>query len=64
MTGFPELRCHTDELFGYERLYSTIEKVAEKDPEEIIKYLKRVADNWSENKEPDDDITFVVIKVK
>ena len=62
--GFPELRCHTDELFGYERLYSTIEKVAEKDPEEIIKYLKRVADNWSENKEPDDDVTFVVIKIK
>jgi hypothetical protein len=26
--GFPELRCHSDELFGYERACATIEKIA------------------------------------
>jgi hypothetical protein len=62
--GFPELRCLSDELFGYERVYSAIEKVIEKEPEEIISHLKSEATNWSDKKEPDDDVTFVVIKVK
>jgi hypothetical protein len=62
--GFPELRCLSDELFGYERVYSSIEKVAEKSPDEIISHFKSEAGSWSDKKEPDDDITFVVIKIK
>ncbi|MEJ2077864.1 MAG: SpoIIE family protein phosphatase [Acidobacteriota bacterium] len=62
--GFPELRCDSDDLFGYERVYSSIQKAAGKEPAEIISHFKNEADCWSENKEPEDDITFVVIKVK
>jgi serine phosphatase RsbU (regulator of sigma subunit) len=62
--GFPELRCYSDDLFGYERVYSAIQKAAGKEPEDIISHFKNEADCWSENKEPEDDITFVVIKVK
>ncbi|MFZ0453230.1 MAG: SpoIIE family protein phosphatase [Ignavibacteriaceae bacterium] len=62
--GFPELRCDSDDLFGYERVYSSIQKAAGKEPAEIILHFKNEAVSWSENKEPEDDITFVVIKVK
>ena len=62
--GYPELRSNSDELYGYERVYTAIEKIAEKEPEDIIKHFKEEAKSWSVNKEPEDDITFVVIKVK
>ena len=62
--GFPELHNVSDDLFGYDRAFTAIEKAAEKEPEEIISHFKNEADRWSENKELEDDITFVVIKVK
>ena len=62
--GFPELRSNSDELYGYERVYTAIEKIAEKEPEDIIKHFKEEAKSWSVNKELEDDITFVVIKIK
>ena len=62
--GFPELQNINKEMFGYKRARNSFEKVAEKDPERIIAYLKEVGNRWSDNKEPDDDVTFVVIKVK
>jgi len=62
--GFPELQNAKNEMFGYKRARNSFEEVAEKRPEEIITYLKNEGDRWSKNKEPDDDVTFVVIKVK
>ncbi|MBS4035204.1 MAG: SpoIIE family protein phosphatase [Ignavibacterium sp.] len=62
--GFPELNNQHNEMFGYRRARNSFEEVAEKDPEEIIAYLKNGGNRWSDNKEPDDDVTFVVIKVK
>ncbi len=62
--GFPELHNISDDLFGYERASAAIEKAAEKEPEEIIAHFKSEADVWSGNKELEDDITFVVIKIK
>jgi serine phosphatase RsbU (regulator of sigma subunit) len=62
--GFPELQNQHNEMFGYKRTKNSFEEVAEKDPENIIVYLKSEGNSWSDNKEPDDDITFVVIKVK
>ena len=35
-----------------------------KTSEEIIKYLKDEGSKWVNDKNPDDDVTFVVIKVK
>ena len=43
---------------------NSFEETAEKDPENIIAYLKNEGNRWSDNKEPDDDVTFVVIKIK
>jgi hypothetical protein len=35
-----------------------------KSSDEIIKHLKDSADQWINGIEPDDDVTFVVIKIK
>ena len=38
--------------------------VAEKGPEEIINYLKDEGSSYVDHADPNDDVTFVVIKVK
>ncbi len=62
--GFPELLNTEGELYGYQRVRNTFENIAENTPEEIIDHLKDEGSNWVKDQEPDDDVTFVVIKVK
>ena len=62
--GLPELQNSDGELFGYQRVRNTFENTAEKSSEDIIEQLKHEGKVWIGDKEPDDDITFVVIKVK
>ena len=62
--GFPELQNENEELYGYERVMNSFKDVADKSPDEIINSLKEEGSKWVGSKEPDDDVTFVVIKVK
>jgi len=62
--GLPELKNAQDEMYGYKRIRNGFEDVAEKAPEEIVSYLKNEGAGWINNADPDDDVTFVVIKVK
>ncbi len=62
--GLPELFNNKKQMFGYDKVQTEFHKIAEKSPEEIIDRLKENAADWADNAEPDDDITFVVIKVK
>ena len=62
--GFPELKNETGEQYNYSRVKNSFESVAEKQPEEIISYLKDESSRWVNDKDPDDDVTFVTIKVK
>lgn len=62
--GFPELKNDKDEQYGYTRVKDTFKSIAEKEPEEIIEFLKSEVSAWSNGKEHDDDVTFVVIKIK
>jgi len=62
--GFPELFNEKKEMFGYDRVKETFTEVAGKPSEKIIEHLKDTASNWTGGKAPDDDVTFVVIKVK
>jgi serine phosphatase RsbU (regulator of sigma subunit) len=62
--GFPELQNEGGELFGYDRVQETFEKVANKQPEEIITFLNEIGSNWVNGNDPEDDVTFVVIKMK
>ena len=62
--GFAELKNKQDEMIGYKRTKNLFEDVAEKSPDEIILHLKEKGYDWIGELEPDDDVTFVVIKVK
>ncbi len=62
--GFPELFNNEKEMYGYERAQEDFHKVARRSPEEIIERLKNNASEWVGNSDPDDDVTFVVVKVK
>ena len=62
--GFPELKNENGELYNYMRVNKSFESVAEKQWEERINHLKEAGSRWVNDKEPDDNVTFVVIKVK
>lgn len=62
--GFAELKNANRELYGYKRARNSFEESAKKEPEEIITHLRAEARSWTNSQEPDDDVTFVVIKVK
>jgi serine phosphatase RsbU (regulator of sigma subunit) len=62
--GFAELKNQNQEMYGYKRARNSFEESAKKEPEEIITHLRAEARSWTSDKEPDDDVTFVVIKVK
>jgi len=62
--GMPELQNADGEMFGYERLSSHFRQVVDNPAEEIIEYLKNAGSEWVKDKDPDDDVTFVVVKMK
>ncbi len=62
--GFPELVNDEKEMLGYKRAKQIFEEISTETPEDIISKLKDVSSNWVEDQDPDDDVTFVVIKVK
>ena len=62
--GLPELQNHNNFMYGYERTKSEFLNVGRNSPNEIVEHLKKTAKEWLGNKEPDDDVTFVVIKIK
>jgi len=62
--GFAELKNKIDEQYGYTRIKKEFMSVALKSPTEIVEHLKNSASEWMNGVEPDDDVTFVVIKVK
>ena len=62
--GLPELINEDKEMFGYKKARNLFEELAGNPPEEIISKLKEAGSDWINDNEPDDDVTFVVIKVK
>ncbi len=62
--GFPELQNNKNEMYGYERLKEVLKNNGNKSAEEIIFQLKEDSTIWANGCDPDDDITFVVVKVK
>jgi ligand-binding sensor domain-containing protein/serine phosphatase RsbU (regulator of sigma subunit) len=62
--GFPELFNDKKEMYGYKRAKRLFEELGAGEPEEIISNLKTAGSEWVNDKDPDDDVTFVVIKVK
>lgn len=62
--GYPELSNDNKEQISYERVKIQIAETAERSSSEIIEYFKKSGSDWVNDKNPDDDVTFVVLKVK
>jgi len=62
--GMPELHNDKHEMYGYDRIKDLLGKVNGYNSEEIIMQLREEASAWINDQDPDDDVTFVVIKVK
>ncbi|MCB0284119.1 MAG: SpoIIE family protein phosphatase [Calditrichaeota bacterium] len=62
--GLPELENNNSEMYGYSRISRGFKNVAEQSAKEIISHFKDESAGWVNDAAPDDDVTFVVIKVK
>lgn len=62
--GFTEMFNNQNELLGEERAKDLFQAVAEKSPQEVIAYLNRAGEKWANGRTQQDDVTFVVIKIK
>lgn len=62
--GFPELISKTGEVFNYSRVSELFRKHAALSSEKIIEEFEKTANEWLQGKEADDDLTFVVLKVR
>jgi len=62
--GFAELKNENKEVYGYKRARNSFEESAKREPEEIVSFLSEEGKRWTNDKELEDDVTFVVIKVK
>lgn len=61
--GLPELFNKEGEMFGYGRVSELFKTAGSRPVNEITAFLKDAGDQWLDGKDPDDAITFVVIKV-
>jgi ligand-binding sensor domain-containing protein/serine phosphatase RsbU (regulator of sigma subunit) len=62
--GLPELMNHKEEMFDYPRLQKHFLDNIKETPDTIIEKLVEAGDLWREDRPQDDDITFVVIRIK
>ena len=53
-----------EEMFDYTRVKKHFTDIIENSPNKIIEKLVEAGDDWMNGRNQDDDITFVVIKVK
>jgi sigma-B regulation protein RsbU (phosphoserine phosphatase) len=62
--GLPELTGQAGEPLGYPRLHELFAAAAGRSPEEVIGHLAAAADAWRGAEAPEDDMTFVVLRVR
>jgi serine phosphatase RsbU (regulator of sigma subunit)/ligand-binding sensor domain-containing protein len=62
--GLPEQMNNKKEMFDYPRVQQQFNEVIETSPSTIIEKLVEAGDRWMDGMNQDDDITFVVIRVK
>jgi len=62
--GFPELQNDKNEPYGYKKLIDTFLQAGSRSASEIIDALKCEVSDWGCKKELEDDVTFIVVKVK
>ena len=62
--GLPEQMNSKEEMFDYSRVKNNFSSIAFDSPNEIIDKLVLQGDDWMNGRIQDDDITFVVIRIK
>ncbi len=62
--GFTEMFNPQDEMLGEEQVKALFEETAANSPEEIIDHLKKAGEAWANGRVQEDDVTFVVVKIK
>ncbi|HEU0183902.1 MAG TPA: SpoIIE family protein phosphatase [Blastocatellia bacterium] len=62
--GLPERFNREGEMFDYSRTMETLTDAAARSPREIIECLAGAGEDWADGRPQDDDVTFVVLKVK
>jgi sigma-B regulation protein RsbU (phosphoserine phosphatase) len=62
--GYPERFNGKNEMLDYGSAKSVLMENAILPPQEIIEVFVKVADKWADGRPQDDDVTFVVLKVK
>jgi serine phosphatase RsbU (regulator of sigma subunit)/Tfp pilus assembly protein PilF len=62
--GFPELFNSKSEMLGFEKIPELLKETGRKTPDEIIKHFTDAASKWLNGNRQQDDMTFVVFKVK
>ncbi len=62
--GFPERFNPEGEMLDYGRAKDSLGEVASRSSQEIIQHFVGVGEAWADGKQQEDDVTFVVLKVK
>ena len=62
--GLPELFNDKEEMFGYEKIHEIFKSSAHLPVDGIISNLKEAGSTWVDGADPQDDVTFVAIKMK
>lgn len=62
--GFPEVFNENKEMLGYEKIKQAFCEVVNETPSQIVSYLNQIIENWCNTYPLQDDLTFLVFKVK
>ncbi len=62
--GFPERLNRDDEMLGYDKVRDAFSRAAQAPPQAIIDRLVADGEAWAGGKPPEDDTTFVVLKMR
>ena len=62
--GFPEMFNDAGEMLGFAKAAQMLPEMADASPQEIINRFVETGEIWADGRPPDDDVTFVVLKVK
>lgn len=62
--GFPERFNEANEMLGYDQARHTLFSAAHLSSQEILARFVQIGDEWGQSRLADDDITFVVLKIR
>jgi serine phosphatase RsbU (regulator of sigma subunit) len=62
--GFPEMFNEQNEMLGYEKAAELLKEIHHHSPQEIINRFVETGEKWAGTRPQDDDVTFVVLKVR